>query len=139
MFLVEADGKRVLHTGDFRGHGYLSKNLLPMLRKYIVPQGVDVLICEGTMLNREEKNIVHENDLKFKAVKLMRRYKNIFVLCPSTDMDRLATFHAANRQMRCRPFVCDEYQKKLLGLFAETAGKKSDLYELDYKSLQRGA
>ncbi len=133
MFLVEADGRRVLHTGDFRGHGYLSKGLLPTLRKYIVPQGVDVLICEGTMLNREEKNIVHENDLKFKATELMRRYKNVFVLCPSTDIDRLATFHAGNKRMRCRPFVCDEYQKSLLELFTETAGTKSDLYNFNYK------
>ncbi len=133
MFLIEADDRRVLHTGDFRGHGYLSKGLLPTLRKYIVPQGVDVLICEGTMLNREEKNIVHENDLKIKAVELMRRYKNVFVLCSSTDMDRLATFHAANKQMRCRPFVCDNYQKDLLNLFTETAGKKSPLYAFDHK------
>ena len=133
MFLIEADGKRVLHTGDFRGHGYLSKGLLPTLRKYITPLGVDMLICEGTMLDREDKNILHENELKIKAAELMRRYKNIFVLCSSTDMDRLATFHDANKQMRCRPFVCDKYQKNLLELFTNTTGKKSDLYKLDYK------
>ena len=28
MFIVEADGKRVLHTGDFRGHGFRSKDCL---------------------------------------------------------------------------------------------------------------
>ena len=49
MFLVEADGKRILHTGDFRQHGYLGKGLLPTLEKYIAPQGIDVLITEGTI------------------------------------------------------------------------------------------
>lgn len=133
MFVIEADGKRVLHMGDFRGHGYLSKGLLPTLRKYIAPKGVDVLICEGTMLDREDKNILHENELKTSAAELMRRYKNVFVLCSSTDMDRLATFHAANKQMHDRPFVCDHYQKALLELFTETAGQKSPLYSLNYK------
>jgi ribonuclease J len=36
MFLIEAEGKRILHTGDFRGHGYLSKGLLPTIEKYIL-------------------------------------------------------------------------------------------------------
>ncbi len=34
MFLIEADGKHVLHTGDFRRHGYLSKGLLPTHTAY---------------------------------------------------------------------------------------------------------
>ena len=133
MLLIEADGKRVLHTGDFRGHGYTSKGLMPMLQKHIAPKGVDVLICEGTMLDRKDKNILHENELQIKAAELMRRYKNVFVLCSSTDMDRLATFHAANKRMRNRPFVCDDYQKDLLELFTETAGKESNLYKFNHK------
>lgn len=132
MFLIEANGKRILHTGDFRGHGYLSKGLIPMLQKYIVPHGIDVLICEGTMLNRKDKNIPRENELKAKATELMRQYKNVFILCSSTDMDRLATFHAANRQMHRRPFVCDAYQQKLLKLFSETAGAKSLMYMFNH-------
>lgn len=52
MFLIEADGKRVLHTGDFRNHGFRGKGLLPTLRKYVGK--VDALICEGTTLNRPD-------------------------------------------------------------------------------------
>lgn len=132
-FLVEADGKRILHTGDFRQHGYLGKGLLPTLEKYIAPQGIDVLITEGTMLDRNEKKIVHENDLKRQAIELMKRYKNVFVLCSSTDMDRLATFHRANREMRSRPFVCDGYQQRILESFAGHAGVKSPLFKFDHK------
>ena len=133
MFLIEADGKRILHTGDFRQHGYLGKGLLPTLEKNIAPQGIDVLITEGTMLDRAEKKIVHENDLKRQAIELMKRCKNVFVLCSSTDMDRLATFHQANRAMCNRPFVCDAYQQQILNLFTDHAGKKSPLFKFDYK------
>lgn len=27
MFLIEADNKRIWHTGDFREHGYIGKGL----------------------------------------------------------------------------------------------------------------
>ncbi|MDR1838514.1 MAG: hypothetical protein LBQ93_02865 [Treponema sp.] len=43
MFIVEADDKRVLHTGDFRGHGLKSKVFVPMLQKYT--QRIDYIIC----------------------------------------------------------------------------------------------
>ena len=53
MFLIECDGRKVLHTGDFRDHGYLGKGLYPMLEKYIIPAGIDVLITEGTNAGRD--------------------------------------------------------------------------------------
>lgn len=131
MFLIEADGKVVLHTGDFRQHGYLGKGLIPTLNKYILPRGIDVLICEGTMLGRQEQEIVPENALKKQFLEVMKKYRNVLVLCSSTDMDRLATSYQANRMLRVRPFVCDRYQKQILTLFAQTAGVKSDLYGFD--------
>ena len=33
MFLIEADGKKVLYTGDYRNHGYKGKLFKPMLKK----------------------------------------------------------------------------------------------------------
>ena len=33
MFLIEVEGKRILHTGDFRNHGYKGKLLKPTLEK----------------------------------------------------------------------------------------------------------
>lgn len=27
MFLIECEGKKILHTGDFRRHGYIGKGL----------------------------------------------------------------------------------------------------------------
>jgi ribonuclease J len=130
MFLIEAEGKMILHTGDFRGHGYLSKGLLPTIEKLILKRGkTDFLITEGTMLSRIDERVRHENELKIETVELMKQYKNVFVMCSSTDMERLATFHAANKEIGNRPFVCDDFQKDILGIFADTAGKKSSLFD----------
>ncbi len=133
MFLIEANGIRILHTGDFRGHGYLSKGLLPTIEKLILKTGkIDYLITEGTMLSRLDEKVRHENELKREVIELMKQYKNVFVLCSSTDMERLATFHAANKEMRNRPFVCDDFQKSVLEIFSKSAGKKSSLFDFKY-------
>ena len=132
MFLIEADGRRVLHTGDFRGHGYLSKALMPIIEKRILRGGpVDFLITEGTMLSRPGERVMSENELQKEAGNLMRRYRNVFVMCSSTDMERLASFHAAHRRTGRGPLVCDKFQKKILTIFRETAGKHSRLFLFD--------
>ena len=129
MFLIEAHGKRILHTGDFRGHGYLSKGLLPTIKKYILKRGnINILITEGTMLSRIDERVRHEYELKREMVELMKKYKNVFAMCSSTDMERLATFHAANKEMHKRPFVCDDFQEDVLKIFSDTAGKKSPMF-----------
>jgi len=129
MFVIEANGKRILHTGDFRGHGYLSKGLLPTIEKLILKKGkIDFLITEGTMLSRLDERVRHENDLKSEVVELMKQYKNVFVMCSSTDLERLATFHAANKDSKGKPFVCDDFQKSILDIFSNSAGKISPLF-----------
>lgn len=127
MFLIEADGRCILHTGDFRGHGYLSKGL-PAVIKSIGK--VDFLITEGTMLSRLGERVMSENDLQKEAARIMTRYKNVFVMCSSTDMERLASFKAANEQTH-RPLVCDRFQKSVLAIFSESAGKHSLLFRFD--------
>ena len=128
MFLIEAEGKRILHTGDFRGHGYLSKGLILTIQKYIGQ--VDVLIVEGTMLARKDETILTESVLSQKAAELIKEHKYVFVHCSSMDMERLASFKNATRSMfPKRPLLADEYQKDILALFSETAGKKSPCFD----------
>lgn len=130
MFLIEADGKRILHTGDFRTHGYLGKGLFPVLREYVLRRPIDVLITEGTMLSRPNEAVRHENDLKVEAAGLMKRCKYTFVLCSSTDIDRLATFHMASKEAG-RSFLCDRYQSEMLGIFSSAAVGEDSPYKFD--------
>lgn len=127
MFLIETETVRILHTGDCRDHGYLGKGLLPTIHKYIGQ--VDFLITEGTMLSRNNERVPSEYDLQSKAKQLMKEFKYVFVLCSSTDIDRIATFHKANPQKRL--FVCDGYQSEVLGVFSKNSGSYSDLYKFD--------
>ena len=70
MFLIEADGKKILHTGDFRSHGFRGKGLFPTLKKYV--GCVDALICEGTTLNRSDSLTMTEYELSKKAKQILR-------------------------------------------------------------------
>jgi ribonuclease J len=128
MFLIEAKGKSILHTGDFREHGYLGKGLIPTIETYIAKRGIDVLITEGTMLSRLHEKAKHENDLKIEATALLKKYKYSFVLCSSTDIDRLATFHEASKKSG-KSLLYDNYQKEILQIFTDNA--KSDLFKFD--------
>ncbi|HRW97839.1 MAG TPA: MBL fold metallo-hydrolase [Cyclobacteriaceae bacterium] len=125
MFLVKADGKTILHTGDFRGHGYRSRGLMPTLRKYVGK--VDVLITEGTCLSRTDNEVLSERQLQLKATALMHEKNYVFVLCSSTNIERIAAFYHANP--RGRYFLCDSYQKNILNIVTEASAGKSSLYD----------
>ena len=128
MFKIECEGQVILHTGDFRRHGYLGKGLFPVLKKLV--GRVDVLITEGTMLGRMQEKVLSENDIKINVSRLLKQHKYVFALCSSTDMDRLASFHAACKEAH-RTFVVDEYQANVLNIFSKYAGHKADLFNFN--------
>lgn len=129
MFLIEREGKKILHTGDFRTHGFRGKGVLSVLRRYVGQ--VDVLITEGTNLGRPEANTVTEHDLSRQAAEYLKRWKNVFVLCSSTNIDRLAGLYAAARRVK-KPFICDGYQADILRTVTSYGGKRSSLYDFSH-------
>lgn len=124
MFLVECDGKKLLHTGDFRTHGQRGKAVFPALEKIV--GRVDCLICEGTTLSRDKEDIITEFDIQHEAEKIFKENKYSFVLCSSTNIDRIAAIHKATMKEK-RMFICDEYQKEILMYIDEIS--RSDLYK----------
>jgi ribonuclease J len=81
MFIVECDKKKVLHTGDFRDHGYQGYALLPMVDYYIVRKKIDVLITEGTMLSRDDIRLISEEELINKLLDLQNAIDITVLLC----------------------------------------------------------
>lgn len=128
MFYIEAAGKRILFTGDFRDHGIVGEKdrVWRTLAAY-VPQNIDLLITEGTMLSRErtaqqapwfdENGDEHipvktEAELGRRAAEVFRRSKYNFVLVSSTNLDSIMEFyHHTPRGMH---FVCDFYQARIM-------------------------
>lgn len=125
MFLLEADGKRVLHTGDFRGHGFRGNKLIPMLSKYVGQ--VDWLVCEGTMLSRESEDVKTERRLQDDERELMQRYKRVFVLCSSMNIDRIAGFIHAVPDYRA--IICDQFQREILDIVQKNHSQYTALYD----------
>lgn len=125
MFLIEADGKRILHSGDFRLHGPMGKGTPKTLKRI---GKVDVLICEHTTLSRQDENFMSEFMLQEEAVSLIKSKKYIFILCASTNIDRIASFYHANKKAGEKLFICDIYQKKILDYVSKNSAKYTDYY-----------
>lgn len=124
MFLIEADGKKILHTGDFRLHGFRGKAIPKILDKLIGKVGA--LIIEGTTLSRTDTKPMTERELQQKVKTYMEQYKYVFVLCASTNLERICAFSKAVPQGKY--FICDEYQDSLLDLMQQYWGEYSPLY-----------
>lgn len=133
MFLIECDGKKVLHTGDFRTHGQRGKAVIKALEKYVGK--VDCLICEGTTLSRKKGLLLTEMELQYKAEKIFEENKYTFVLCSSTNIDRIAAIHKATIKAG-KLFVCDSYQKEIL-MYIDSISR-SKLYKFKNRVLSYG-
>lgn len=122
MFLIEADGKRIWHTGDYREHGYMGKGLFPTLKKYATD--IDVLITEGTMLKRDAK-CIHEREVSMKMTNVMKAFKYVFVLASATDIERLAAIKEATKSAGKDLYVWSLFMKRTMEFFTERESKIS--------------
>ena len=155
MFLFESKitGHTVLHSGDFRGTGYMSKSLdiIPKLIHDRYHKQVDVLLTEGTMMTRdvhgpasdgtgagraafapasmEKEHLLTEWDLHKEAKAFMKDHRQILVLCSSTNFDSLTSIcnaaKANNIPIYGSPYIID-----MIKTFSDMAGKKMWLYNL---------
>ena len=135
MFLFEskATGHTVLHSGDFRSTGYMSKSLdmIPRLIHEYYHKQVDVLLTEGTMMTRSTKDehLLTEWDVKKEATAFLRDHRQIFVVCSSTNFDSLTSVCNAARANNI-PIYGSPYIMEMLKTFSGLAGKYTRLYRL---------
>lgn len=122
MFLIEADGKRIWHTGDYRAHGYMGKGLIPTLRKYAT--NIDTLITEGTMLNRNDE-CIHECKVSEKMANVMKAFKYVFVLASATDIERLASIKNATSEAKKTLYICSKFMASTMSFFTERESEQS--------------
>ncbi len=131
MLYIEAMGKRILFTGDFRAHGIANERdqLWRTLEKY-VPKGVDLLVTEGTTLSRGEETrstvVKTERNLGQRAREIFSEHKYNFILVSSTNLDSVMEFYHATP--RGKLFICDTYQARVMLTAMEAARKEYPQY-----------
>ena len=108
-FLIEAEGKQILYSGDIRTHGVkgsLYKNL---------PQNVNCLILEGTNISKSENKRKTENEIKDQFVELFKKYPDRinYVWSSGQNIDRLVQIYRACLNTG-RTFVADLYVANVL-------------------------
>lgn len=111
MLLIEAAGRRVLYSGDFRAHGRKARLVEAMIAS--PPEQVDVLLMEGTNLGTD-KPVISESELEDAFVELARATpRHVFVQWSAQNIDRTVTlFRAAKRTGR--KLVVDLYGADVL-------------------------
>lgn len=128
MLRFEADGKCIVHTGDFRNHGRKGETFLNDIEQKIASVPVDVLITEGTMMSRDNGITMTEEQMQEKAQRILEQNKYAFLICSSTNVESLASFYwamviAGKKRGKKPPLVGNSYVKEQLKLFTETLGE----------------
>ena len=124
MFVIEAEGKRVLYTGDFRMHGLRHHVLDKLVNTYIGE--VDVLITEGTSLSRDADDCIFESTVLDDISSYIQDGKYVFVMCSSTNIDRIMGIW--QNMPSDKVLICDAYQKKILDTVINNVYYESSLY-----------
>lgn len=112
--LVEADGRRLFYSGDFRAHGRKGKLVERLIHD--PPRNVDVLLMEGTTIGRgdDEHEYPSESDLEGHFVDLFRQTEGMpLVWCSGQNIDRIVTVFRACRKAG-RQFIIDMYTAHVL-------------------------
>ncbi len=111
-FLIDADGKRVFYTGDFRGHGR-KRMLLDRLLANPIPN-IDCLIMEGSMIGRDQGPYLDETAVENAICGILANQRSyVFVFCSSQNLDRLVSIYRAVKRNR-KTLVIDLYTALVL-------------------------
>ena len=124
MFVIEAEGKCVLYTGDFRMHGLRHHVLEKLVSTYIGK--VDVLITEGTSLSRDTDEHISEAAVLEDISSYIQDGKYVFVMCSSTNIDRIMGIW--QNMPTDKVLIYDAYQKRILDTVIDNVYYESSLY-----------
>lgn len=124
-FLIEAEGKKVFYSGDFRASGnkaFLFEKLLTD-----VPSNIDLLLMEGTMMRRENSDFPDEASVAAGIEKVLKEQQNIsFLISSSQNIDRIVS--AVHACQNCdKTFVIDIYTAWVLEIITKISGKTPNM------------
>jgi ribonuclease J len=116
-FMIQANGKSLFYSGDFRIHGRKKKAFDWF--SYHVEKGADYLLLEGTSIGRQNTNFPSEDDIEASLVETFKQTDGInLIYCSGQNIDRLvSTYRACKRTGKT--FVIDFYIANVLADLAK--------------------
>ena len=119
-FLVEANGKSLFYSGDFRSHGRKAKAFYWFTHN--APQNVDYLLLEGTTISRDNKPFKTEPEIENELIEVFKQQGKINLIYTSgQNIDRLTSIYRACKRTG-KIFVVDVYVAKVLKELSKYAG-----------------
>lgn len=113
--LIEADGKRVLYSGDLRLHGR-KPGMARRLIGHVRDNPVDALIMEGTHVGSKRPAGMTECELEDALARLFGQAASLVLgFFSPQNLDRLVSFYRAARRSK-RTFVVDRYTAAIIYL-----------------------
>ena len=89
-FVIEADGQRIFYTGDFRATGRKRTLFDHLILK--PPPNIDLMLTEGTMVNRSNHLYPTEDAVETAIRNVIKMQKNItFVISSGQNIDRFCS------------------------------------------------
>ncbi|MCL2806518.1 MAG: MBL fold metallo-hydrolase [Treponema sp.] len=111
-FEINYEGKTVIYSGDFRGHGRKAACLDSFIRQ--VSKQADVLFTEGSMVSRGDEKTITEEELEDIVVNEQKGKSGIVLIQSSSqNIDRIVSFYKAALRLG-RTFAVDVYTANVL-------------------------
>lgn len=112
--LIEAEGRRLFYSGDFRAHGRKS----PLYERFVThpPSPVDALLVEGSSLGRldEDRHFPSEADIENEFVQIFVETEGMVLVHTSAqNIDRIVSIFRACKKSG-RRLVIDLYAAAIL-------------------------
>ena len=118
-FLIEANGKSIFYSGDFRGHG--RKANVYKWFTHNAPKNVDCLLIEGTTIGRATNRFKTENKIEQELTEIFRKSDCInYIYTSSQNIDRIVSLYKACLKSG-KTFVVDVYTANVLNILSEFA------------------
>lgn len=119
-FLVEANGKSIFYSGDFRSHGRKAGAFYWFTHN--APKNVNYLLLEGTSIGRSNKPFKTEPEIKNELYDVFKEKGKInLVYTSGQNIDRITSVFKACKSLE-KTLVVDVYIAKVLKDLSKYAG-----------------
>ena len=118
-FLVEANGKSIFYSGDFRSHGRKTKAFEWFTLN--APKKVDYLLLEGTTIGNSDKLFKTETEIENELMEVFKQPNKINLIYTSgQNIDRLVSIYRACIRTN-KTMVVDVYVASVLKILSRFA------------------